>query len=386
MAAAYSEGAVPKLSCFFAIYTEGSGLVDAFRAPPNTDVFLGEMARLEVPGTSDELFGPHAALLSRLKPRRGFLLGITREVKGPAGPFFADARQVLLQATEGVSGFGLDVLRLWPFPLATADEALPEEPLAEDLFSVGFTEMGEHGYRAETFGLAKLGQRELSFEFHGKGLLEEAALLCGHLTDWLLEHGRRVEHGQSMAYGFDRLTFFAAEGDAGGPFRGWHPPVIQKLLPASLFEGVGVLEVLAMPEGASGEQEHDLTLTLQRSLDQRLLLEELDLTGDSPHAASTAQVKGFVTALQSLVAVREEPHASKDSGWRFTSLAEGDSGENGVTTLGVVVRRVPELLRCLALPHGVRLEWDQFGKLNLDLSKARHGDVDLDDELDDEAS
>ncbi|MEW5740392.1 MAG: DUF2185 domain-containing protein [Myxococcota bacterium] len=377
---------MPKLSCFFAIYTDGSGLVDAFRAPPNTDVFLGEMERVELPTAHDELFGPHATLLTRFKPKRGFLLAITREVRGPAETFFADARQVLLQATEGATGFGLDVLRLWPFPLATAEEALPEEPLAEDLFSVGFTEMGEHGYRAETFGLAKLGQRELSFEFRGKGLLEEAALMCGHLTDWLMEHGRRVEHGQSMAYGFDRLTFFAAEGDAGGPFRGWHPPVIQRLLPPSLFEGVGVLEVLAVPEGAPEGEEHDLTLTLQRSLDQRLLLEELDLTGDSPHATSTAQVKGFVTQLQSLVAVREEPHASKDSGWRFTSVAEGDSGENGVTTLGVVVRRAPELLRYLALPHGVRLEWDKYGKLNLDLSKARHEDDDFDDELDDEMS
>lgn len=381
--AEYSGSAVPKLSCFFAIYTDGSGLVDAFRAPPHTEIFLGEMEQIEIPKATDELFGPHAPLFAGFKPRRGFLLGVTREVKGAAANFFADARELLLQATDGVTGFGLDVLRLWPFPLATAAEALPEEPLAEDLFSVGFTEMGEHGFRAETFGLAKLGQRELSFEFRGRELLEEAALMCGHLTDWLLEHGRRVEHGQSMAYGFDRLTFVAAEGDAGGPFRGWHPPVIQRLLPASLFEGVGVLEVQAMPEGAPEGQQHDLTLPLQRSHEQRLLLEEFDLTGDSPHATSTAQVKGFITGLERLVAVREEPHTSKDSGWRFTSLVEGDSGENGVVTLGVVVRRVPELLRYLALPHGVRLEWDVHGKLKLDLSKARQQDDDLDDDLDD---
>lgn len=373
---------MPRLSCFFAIYTDGSALADAFPAPANTDVYLGEMETIDLPAPGDELFGPHAALLSRFKPKRGYLLGLTREVKGASSSFFADARRVLIEATRGVNGFALDVLRLWPFPLANLDEALPEDPLAEDLFSVGFTEMGEHGYRAETFGFAKLGQRELSFEFKGRALLEEAALMCGHLADWLLEHGRRVDHGQSMSYGFDRITFFAAEGDAGGPFRGWHPPLIQKLLPASVFEGVGVLEVMASPEGAADEQ-HDLTLTLQRSLDQRLLLEELDLTGDSPHASSTAQVKGFITALSHLSAVREEPHASKDSGWRFTSRAEGDSGENGVTTLSEVVRRVPGLLRFLALPHGTRLEWDADGALKMDLSKARHEDDEL-DALDDE--
>jgi hypothetical protein len=187
-----------------------------------------------------------------------------------------------------------------------------------------------------------------------------------------------------MSYGFDRITFLAAEGGAGGPFRGWHPPLIQKLLPASLFEGVGVLEIMANPEGAP-DAKYDMTLTLQRSMDQRLLLEDLDLTGDSPHADSSARVKGFITGLASLVAVRDEPHASKDSGWSFTSLADGDSGENGVTTLGVVVRRVPDLLRYLALPHGTRLAWDAKGVLKMDLSKARHEDEDLEDELDDEA-
>lgn len=374
---------MPRLSCFFAIYTDGSAPAEAFRAPANTDVFLGEMATLELPGTDDELFGPHAALLSRFKPKRGFLLGMSREVNGKAGAFFADAREVLAQATLGLTGFGLDVLRLWPFPLALIDEALPEEPLAEDLFSVGFTEMGEHGFRAETFGFAKLGQRELSFEFKGRALLEEAALMCGHLADWLLEHGKRVEHGQLMAYGFDNLSFFAAEGQAGGPFRGWHPPLIQKLVPASLFPGVGVLEVMALPEGPH-EPLDDLTLPLTRSMEQRLLLEDLDLTGDSPHASSTAQVKGFISQLSQLVAVREEPQASKDSGWRFTSTVAGDSGENGVTTLGVVVRRAPEILRYLALPHGTRLEWDADGTLAMDLSKARQEDDELDDEPDDD--
>jgi hypothetical protein len=140
---------------------------------------------------------------------------------------------------------------------------------------------------------------------------------------------------------------------------------------------------MALPEGPN-EPPSDLTFPLTRSMEQRLLLEELDLMGDSPHASSTAQVRGFIHQLTHLVAVREEPQASKDSGWRFTSTVEGDSGENGVTTLGRVVRRAPGLLRYLALPHGTRLEWDANGALTMDLSKARQEDDELDDGFDDD--
>lgn len=365
---------MPILRAYFALYTDGAEPSDALPAMPGTDVFLGEMGQVVLPGPNDELFGPHAHLLQRYKPRRGFLLGFQREVRGRATGFFEDVRRAVLAATQGLTGYGLDVLRLWPFPLAEVEDALPEEPLAEDLFAVGFTEMGEHGFRAETLGFAKLGQRELSFEFKGRALLEEAALMCGHLADWLLEHGRRVEHGQSMAYGFDRLTFFSAEGQAGGPFRGWHPPLVQKLLPAELFPGVGVLEVLALPAGVP-EARHDLTVPLERSLAQRLLLEELDLTGDAPNASMTAQVKGFVTELANLVAWRDEPHSSRDSGWHFRSTVEGDSGENGVMALADVARRAPEVIRFLALPHGIKLTWDEEGRLAIDRSR-----VEIDDE------
>ncbi|MCA2977351.1 MAG: DUF2185 domain-containing protein, partial [Myxococcaceae bacterium] len=277
---------------------------------------------------------------------------------------------------------GLDVLRLWPFPLAQAAEALPDEPLAEDLFSVGFTEMGEHGYRAETVGLAKLEQREISFEFKGRELLEDAALMCGHFADWVMEHGHRVQHGQSMAYGFDRLVFFASEGDAGGAFRGWHPPLVQKLLPEAVFPGVGVLDVRAAPE-APGEAGGPLTEPLLRALEQRLVLEEHDLTGDSPFRTSTARVRGTVDGLRALLALREEPEASKDSGWRFFSRASGDGPEEGVLALGDVCRRAPDLVRYLALPAGVRLEWDLDGRLSVDAAKARAEiDDDPDDDLD----
>ncbi len=361
---------MPTLSCFFAIYTEGESLLDSFPAPTGTDVFLAEMSELTLPSASDELYGPHATIFSRFKPRRGFLLGFRRELKGRGEPFFNEVRSALLHATTGLKGVGLDVLRLWPFPLELAHEVLPEDFLPEDVFSVGFTEMGDHGLRAETIGLSKVGQREITFEFAEHALIEEAALMCGHLADWLLEHTQRIEHGQAMSFGFDRITFLSAEGAAGGPFRGWHPPLVQRLLPQELFPGVGVLEVHVCPPG-NGELREDLTGALRRALEQRLLLDELDLTGDSPHASCTAQVKGFVKALKNLVATREESMSAKDSGWRFRCTIDGGAVEPGVTTLVDLARRAPELVRFLALPHGVTLTWDAEGELEIDSSRVQ---------------
>ncbi len=365
---------MPTLSCFFAIYTNGEGLHDSFPSPAGTDVFLGEMGTLIVPGSKDELFGPHANIFQRVKPKRGFLLGFHRKQRGRAETFFREVRTAVMRATLGVHGVGLDILRLTPFPLETASDALPEDMLAEDLFAVGFTEMGEHGLRAETIGLSKLGQREITFEFTDAALMEEAALMCGHLADYLLDHNKRIVHGQSMSFGFDRITFFSAEGAAGGPFRGWHPPLVQKLLPEELFPGVGVLEVHSFPPSSGVAAREDLTIPLRRALEQRTVLEELDLTGDSPHSTATAQVKGFITELKELVAVREESMSSKDSGWRFRNTAR-DSGENGVMTLADLARRVPEIVRYLALPHGVKLSWNEQGLLEVDNSR-----VELDEE------
>lgn len=371
---------MPTLRCSYVIYSDLGEPTDAFEPPPgDTRVYLAPLGAVTVPGRNDELFGPHVQSFLRFSPKRAHLLALSRQVRGGAGTFFADARRVLLEATAGMRGFALDVLRLWPLPIESASEALPEDPLAEDLFSVGFTEMGEHGFRAETVGLAKLDQREISFEFRGRELLEDAALMCGHLADWAMEHGHRVQHGQSMAYGFDRLVFHAAEGDAGGPFRGWHPPMIQKLLPPEVFPGVGVLEVQA---GDEGQARHPLTVPLSRALEQRLVLEEHDLTGDSPFQSSTARVRGFVHGLRALTAIREEPMASKDSGWRFVSRTTQDGPEEGLMTLADIANRVPEIIRYLALPPGVRLEWDTQGRLTVDVSRA-HAAVE-DDELNDD--
>jgi hypothetical protein len=374
---------LPTLRCFFAIYTDGPApqLPGEFQSPPGTEVTLEEMPALLTPGADDELFGPHAVLFARYRARRGWLLSLSRAVKGGVGPFFADARRVLLEATTGVEGWAVDVLRLWPFPLIAAAETLPEEVLAEDLFSVGFTEMGEHGYRAETVGLSKLDQREISFEFRGKELIEEAALLCGHLADWVMDHGRRVDHGQSMSFGFDRLTFVATEGESSAPFRGWHPAFVQRALPAERFPGVGVLEVLSVREPA-GTPHDDLSLALERARDQRLLLEELDLTGDAPHHTSLARLKGHVVELKNLSAWRDEPTSPKDSGWHLVSPVVSETPAREQLPLGDITRVVPDLIRYLALPAGVRLEWDARGQLRVDTSRIEIDDDSLDDEPD----
>lgn len=371
---------MPTLSCFFAIYTDGTKLNESFIAPPGADVFLGEMGAMTMPGPQDELFGPHLSAFQRFKPRRAYLLGFRRSGGGKAEQFFYQVREAFLAATSGARGFALDVLRLFPFPLESAADVLPDQLLAEDLFSVGFVDMGEHGVRAETVGFSKLGQRELTFEFADPTLMEEAALLCGHLADWLLAHNRRIEPNAFMSFGFDRLTFFAAEGEAGGPFRGWHPPLVQRLVPAQLFEGVGVLEVRASPPG---DPSHfvDLTIPLRRSQEQRAVLEELDLTGDSPHASTTAHVRGWLSELKDVVAVREESTSSKDSGWRFRGPGESDSGESGVLTLFELASKAPELVRYLALPHGVKLSWGPRGGLEIDASRVEVDEEEADDAL-----
>lgn len=369
---------MPTLSCFFAIFTDGP--------PPRGDMIVpaGTFLTIEpigavIPFTADdELFGPHAQPFVRAPKKKGWLISLSREVKSSTGTFFADSQKILVHATKGLTGWGLDVLRLWPFPLHKADE-LPDDPFPEDLFSVGFAEQGEHGFRAETVGLAKLAQRELSFEFYGKDLLEDAALFCAHLADWAMGQGLRVGHEQTMAYGFDRVLFRAIEGaEAGGPFRGWHPPVIQRLLPEDRFQGVGVLQVYTF---ASTDHTPilDLSTTLRRTLEQRLVLEAESLTGESPHQSALADACACAGGPDGLRGVRHEPTTQKDSGWSFTCQKKHSTLDLGPLTLGELAHRLPQILKYLALPPGCSVEFLEKGVV-IDSRAARR---DEDDEPED---
>ena len=373
---------MPTLSSFFAIFTDGQAprLDPVF--PAATFVALDPIPIVPAFSGDDELFGPHAQPFVRAPKKAGWLLTVTREVKGGAGTFFADAHKILIHSTRGLHGWGVDVLRLWPFPLHKGDE-LPDDPFAEDLFSVGFAEQGEHGFRAETVGLAKLDQRELSFTFQGKDLLEDAALFCAHLADWAMGQGRRVGHEQTMAYGFDRVLFRAIEGvGAGGPFRGWHPPVIQRLLPEARFPGVGVLQVYTF--ASSGNQPSlDLSSTLRRALEQRQMLEAEGLTGESPHQSAIAEACACAGGPDGLRGVRHEPRSQKDSGWTFTCQKKHASADLGSLTLGALAHRLPQILTFLALPPGCSVDFQADEKTVIDSRAARRDDDDEGEDPDD---
>lgn len=370
---------MPTLSSFFAIFTDGAVPKLDLVVPPGTSAQIEPIASIPPFTADDELFGPHHQAFLIGPRKAAWLLSVSREVKGSAGSFFADAHKLLLQATRGVPGWGIDVLRLWPFPLHKADE-LPDDPFAEDLFSVGFAEQGEHGFRAETVGLAKLGQRELTFEFNGKDLLEDAALLCAHLADWAMGQGRRVGHDQTMAYGFDRVLFRAIEGkEAGGPFRGWHPPVIQRLLPESRFLGVGVVQVYTFASSGN-EATLDLSSTLRRALDQRTVLEVEGLTGESPHQSAIAEACACAGGTDGLRGTRHEPKSQKDSGWTFTCQKKHPTSDLGQLTLSSLAHRLPRILKYLALPPGCSVDFLANDAVVIDSRAARR---DEDDDLDD---
>jgi hypothetical protein len=228
-------------------------------------------------------------------------------------------------------------------------------------------------------GLAKLQQRELSFEFRGKDLLEDAALFCAHLADWAMGQGRRVDHEQTMAYGFDRVLFRAIEGaGAGGPFRGWHPPVIQRLLPEDRFKGVGVVQVYTYTS-AGNEPILDLSTTLRRALEQRQVLETENLTGESPHQSAIAEACACAGGPDGLRGVRHEPRSQKDSGWTFTCQKKHSSADLGSLSLGALGHRLPQILKYLALPPGCSVDFNE-NSVVIDSRAARR---DEDEELED---
>jgi hypothetical protein len=360
------------LSSFFAIYTDGPAPRGDVAVPRGIELSLAQLDPLVVPGVEAGLFGPHANEIVRFKPRAGYLLSLQRDTKGSAGTFFADAQRILAESVERMNGWGLDVLKLYPFPLSGVSE-LPDDPFAEDLISVGFHEQGDHGFRAETFGLAKLGQREISFTFSGTELLEDAAILCSHLADYAMGQARRVEHKQTMSFGFDKLLFLAAGGDDDvGPSRVWHAPLVVQLLPDTKFPGVGALRVLSAVAGAE-QPRSDLTDVLHRALEQRLVLEEYDLTGESPHQSTSARACDCLGGANGLKGERREPQSMKESGWTFSCVNPGVPHATKLVTLESLAARAPEILKYLALPPGCSLLWTPTG-VEVDAHKARRED------------
>lgn len=367
-------GVLPTLSRFFVLYTRGGAAPRTqLPVPRGATLTLEPLAEVILPGTDTPLFGPHVqAFLGATAPDNAWLLSVRREVKGAAGSFFTDCQSSLREALRDLGpGFGLDVLRLWPFPFSAVD-SLPEDPFAEDLISVGFTERGAHGFRAETFGLASFGQRELSFAFEGQDLLEEATVLCAHLADYVMARGQRVDHGHAMSFGFDRLVFASPDGPGQGPFRGWHPPFIQKVLPPQQFSGVGVLEALCAT-GSTGSPQPDLTPALWRAFVQRTIVEREGLTGESPHQADSALACGCAASDAPLFGQRDEPGGSRQSGWTFQCKQGHPPELLGTVALGELARRLPSIIPYLALPPGCTVTWAEGG-VKVDSGRARRDD------------
>jgi hypothetical protein len=371
---------LPTLSRFFALYTQaGAAPRTDIPVPRGATLTLEPLTEVVLPGAETPIFGPHVqAFLAAPHPGSAWLLSIKRESRGGAGSFFAETQQSLRATLKDLNvGFGLDVLRLWPFPF-TAVDTLPEDPFAEDLISVGFTESGEHGFRAETFGLAAFQQRELSFAFHGQDLLEEATVLCAHLADYVMGRAARVEHGHAMSFGFDKLVFSSPHGQASGPFRGWHPPFIQRVLSPEAFPGVGVLETLCTT-AAGGAAQADLTPALQRAFSQRQVLDEHRLTGESPHQSDTVTACACAAADSPLYGHRDEPAGSRHSGWKFHCLSGHPAAMLGTVTLGELARRVPQIIPWLSLPPGCSVTWNN-GSVTVDTRRARRA---AEDDVDD---
>lgn len=354
------------LDFFCLVYTDGA----APRASTDPEFKWHELPDVPRPGPHDELFGPfalQAAKEIKLHKKAYLLHGRRAQTRG-ADQFFATAHITLAHSVQGLKGVGLDVLRCWPFSLRDADE-LPPDPLAEDVFAVGFEEVGQHDLRAQTYGLAKLGQREIRFNFKDRALVEEAALLCGHLADYVMSQSRRVHHGQSMTFGFDRVMFRSTEGaDAGGPLRSWHPPFIQQALPPELFEGIGLLDVSGF-QPLSEATTSDLSDILKRSLTQRLLLEELGIPGDAPSQQDTLETCGCHDLATAWKASRVEPRASKESGWTVTCVKAHNPDELHQRSVGELTRKVSALLRYLVLPPGCSVVWNGPAEVQIDCGK-----------------
>lgn len=338
---------MPSLSCFFAIHTEGSQLNLELNEPKGTRLSLEPCQLLVMP--DDELFGPFASAFSAARHGPSVLLSLTSDQLAHPERFFSEAHRLVRKVTYGHKGWALDVLKLWPAPLERVADAFSDEPFADDLFTAAFRSDG-HRVRAETFGLAKLGHRELSLSYEGEELNHDALNLCVHFTEFLMERTTPLPERAAMSYGFDRIRLEPLDGGGEGVFRGWHPPLIQRLIPQARFSGTGVASVL--PVNRPGENERDLTEALRRARQQRLVLEAHGLDAESPHQDDTALACACVGTNETFIGTRAEPDGPRESGWTWTCAQRHGRAELGYSTLAALAGRFPVLLKYLALPPG----------------------------------
>ncbi len=336
---------MPTLNATFVLYTDGS----APRPPIHRDFTLVPLPNVPLPAESEEFFGPFAQVAhdQLRRARAAFLLKGQREVRGGVGEFFSQAHAELCYCVEGRAGFAVDLLKMWALPFADAPE-LPTDPLAEDLFAVSFQEVERDRFVARTHGLAKLDQPEVSFRFSGHELTDEAAMMCAHLADYAMTQSRRVGAGQSMTFGYDALVFSSTkEEDSAPPY--------QRAVLGSGYRRVPLLEISA-GRPMSEELTPELTDALQRSFEQRLVLEEHEVPGDSPHQTTELRLCSCA-GEQGLRGWRDEPASPRESGWTFTCRRRHPTGELEVVPLGVAVKRLPQIFRYLALPGGSSVDW-----------------------------
>ncbi len=174
--------------------------------------------------------------------------------------------------------------------------------------------------------------------------------MCALFADFVMEHGRPLAERAALQYGFDRIRLEPVDGGGEGPFRGWHPPLVQRLLPQERFAGTGVAQVL--PVARPGEVPGDLTEVLMRAHEQRKVLVAHGLEGESPHQDASARACACLGEAGVFECTRIDPASPKESGWTFSCGKRHPGAELGYTTLASLVGRYPVLLKYLALPAG----------------------------------
>ncbi len=337
---------MPTLNVHYVLYTDGTPP----RPAQHPDFSLTALPAVPQPDESEEFFGPFAQIAHEQirTARAAFWLRGKREVRGSVGEFFSQVQAEVAHCVEGHSGFVVDLLKMWALPFADVAE-LPSDPLAEDLFAVSFQEKGRDLFLARTYGLGKLEQAEVSFQFRGHELTDEAATMCSHLAEYAMTQSRRVSAGQSMTFGYDALIFRSSATEDSSP------PLLRRVAGAALRRTPLLLAHACEP--MSEDLSADLTDALRRSFDQRLVLEEQEVAGDAPHQTTELKLCPCAGTGEGLRGWREEPASARESGWTFTCRHRHQPAELEQLVLGTAVQRLPQILRFLALPPGSSLQW-----------------------------